>query len=97
MFVEIATIDVKPGDESVFERQVAQAVPVFLRAKGCHGVTLNRVVETPSTYQLFVQWETVENHMVDFRESPDFQIWRGLVGPHFASPPRVVHIHQVKL
>lgn len=97
MFVEIAHIDVKPGEESVFEKQVAKAVPVFLAAKGCHGVSLHRVVENPSQYQLFVKWETVDNHMVDFRESADFQIWRGLVGPHFASPPRVEHVHEILL
>jgi hypothetical protein len=34
----------------------------------------------------------VENHMVDFRESEDFQEWRRLAGPHFAAPPRVEHV-----
>ena len=34
---------------------------------------------------------TMENHTVDFRESPAFQEWRALVGPYFAVPPAVEH------
>jgi hypothetical protein len=33
--------------------------------------------------------------MVDFRESADFQEWRALAGPHFASPPEVEHTNTV--
>jgi len=31
------------------------------------------------------------NHTVDFRESPAFAEWRGIVGPFFASAPQVEH------
>jgi hypothetical protein len=44
---------------------------------------------------LFVTWETVEDHTVGFRNSPEFQDWRGLVGHCFASPPEVEHVQQV--
>ena len=74
-----------------FEIGVAQAAPLFLRAKGCHGLNLQRVVEDLSVYRLVVQWETVEHHTVDFRNSDDFQEWRRLVGPFFANPPVVTH------
>jgi hypothetical protein len=33
----------------------------------------------------------VEDHMVHFRESADFQTWRAEVGPYFATPPQVQH------
>jgi heme-degrading monooxygenase HmoA len=95
MFIEIAQIDVKPGTEAEFERGVAEAVPLFRRAKGCKGAELLRSVEKPSRYRLFVKWETVENHTVDFRGSADFQQWRKLVAHCFASPPEVEHVHQV--
>lgn len=97
MFVEIAHLDIKPGEEAQFEKQVSKAVPFFVAAKGCHGVSLHRCVEKPNQYQLYVKWETVENHMVDFRESEGFQQWRALVGPHFANPPWVEHTHEIKL
>jgi hypothetical protein len=42
-----------------------------------------------------IDWETLENHTVDFRESEDFQVWRGLVSHCFASPPEVQHARTV--
>ncbi len=95
MFLEIAQIDVKPGLEAEFEASVAKAAPLFARAKGCKGMELQRSEEKPSRYRLFVKWETVENHTVDFRGSADFQEWRKLVGHCFASPPEVEHTKQV--
>ena len=94
MILEIAQIDVKPGLESEFEAGVAKAAPIFQRAKGCKGLTLQRSVEKPARYRLFIQWDTVENHTVDFRGSADFQEWRKLVGHCFASPPEVEHVRQ---
>ena len=39
-----------------------------------------------------MQWDTVENHTVDFRGSADFAEWRKLVGHCFAQPPQVEHV-----
>ena len=83
MITEIAQIDVKPGMEKDFEAGVNSAVPLFKRAKGCKGATLQRSHENPQRYRLFLQWETLENHTVDFRGSADFQEWRKLVGHCF--------------
>jgi heme-degrading monooxygenase HmoA len=92
MITEIAQIDVKPGMESEFEAGVKAATPLFQRAKGCAGMTLQRSHEMPSRYRLFLQWETLENHTVDFRGSADYQEWRKLVSPYFATPPYVEHV-----
>ena len=94
MILEIAQIDIKPGMESEFEAGVKAAAPIFKRAKGCHSMELQRSIEKPARYRLFVQWDTVENHTVDFRGSPDFQEWRKLVGHCFAAPPEVEHTAQ---
>lgn len=94
MIREIAELTITTGQEIDFERGVEKAAPLFLRAKGCHGVSLQRVVETPSIYRLVVEWETVENHMIGFRSSADFQTWRGLVGTYFAAPPVVTHTQE---
>lgn len=91
MILEIAQLQIKPGSEAAFEAGVAQAAPLFQRARGCHGMRLLRSIESPSSYTLEVRWETVENHMVDFRESEDFGKWRALVGEYFAAPPQVGH------
>ena len=73
MFLEIAQIDVKPGLEAEFEAGVGKAAPLFRRAKGCQSLSLQRSIEKPSRYRLFIAWQTVENHTADFRGSADFQ------------------------
>jgi heme-degrading monooxygenase HmoA len=95
MVTEIAQIDVKPGSEKDFEAAVAKARPLFLRAKGGKGFELHKSIEKPSRYRLLAQWETLENHTVDFRGSEDFTAWRGLVGQYFAAPPEVEHTETV--
>jgi heme-degrading monooxygenase HmoA len=94
MILEIAQVDIKPGQEAEFEAGVAKAAPLFKRAKGCKSLSLQRSVEKPSRYRLFIGWDTVENHTVDFRGSSDFQEWRKLVGHCFASPPEVEHVRE---
>jgi len=94
MFLEIAQIDIKPGLEAEFEAGVGKAAPLFQRAKGCNSLSLQRSVEKPLRYRLFIGWETVENHTVDFRNSADFQEWRKLVGHCFASAPEVEHVRE---
>jgi len=93
--LEIADIGVKPGLEAEFEAGVAKAAPLFKSAKGCHGLSLQRSHETPTRYLLFVQWETVEAHMVDFRNSPAFAGWRDCVQHCFETPPQVQHVQCV--
>jgi heme-degrading monooxygenase HmoA len=92
--LEIAQIDVKPGLEAEFETGVAKAAPLFQRAKGCRGLELQRSLERPSRYRLFVRWDTVEDHTVAFRSSDDFHEWRRLVGHCFERPPEVEHTVQ---
>lgn len=91
MITEIATLTIDPGQSEAFEAAVAKAAPLFQSAAGCHGMALEQVIETPEKYRLLVQWETVDHHMVTFRESEAFQQWRALAGPYFVEPPSVVH------
>ena len=91
MITEIAQIEIKPGSEKDFEAAVLKAQPIFKRSKGWKTFELHKSIEKPSRYRLVIEWETLENHTKDFRESQDFQEWRALVGPHFASPPDVEH------
>ena len=95
MIREIAEIDVIVGQEAAFEAAVAEAAPHFKSARGCRSFTLDRSIEHPQRFRLTVGWDSVEDHMVHFRKSPAFQVWRGLVGPYFAAPPRVEHVERV--
>ena len=91
MIFEMARFEIKSGMEANFEEGVAQATHLFKRAHGCHRLQLLRTVEQPSIYTLMVTWETVEDYMVGFRQSENFQEWRTLVGDFFAGPPQVEH------
>jgi heme-degrading monooxygenase HmoA len=95
MVLEIAEFDIIPGKEEAFEAGVREAVPLFQAAKGYRGITLRRIVEKPGTYRLLVEWETLEDHTVAFRNSEAFQKWRSLVGGYFAATPRVDHSETV--
>lgn len=92
---EIARMEIKPGHEEAFEAAVAEAVPLFQQSRGARTFALERSEEFPRRYRLVVGWETIENHLVDFRGSGQFQAWRALVGEHFASPPEVEHVRNV--
>lgn len=95
MITEIAALRIDPARAGDFEAAVAAAKEHFRTAPGCHGISLERVIETPGAYNLRVLWETVEAHTVDFRGSENFQKWRALAGPFFLEPPVVVHSETV--
>ena len=95
MIHEIAELTIQAGTNAAFEAAVAQAVPLFQRARGCVSMRLDRTIERPETYRLVVGWETLEDHTVHFRGSDDFQAWRALVGGFFAGAPTVEHIETV--
>lgn len=92
MIRELAEIDIKPGHEQAFETAAVLARDLFLASKGCLAFRLHRSLEQPTRYRMFVEWETIEDHMVEFRNSDNFLEWRRLCGPHFQNPPRVEHL-----
>ena len=77
------------------EGELLESHRIFLRSKGCKGVSLVRSIEKPQRYRLMVQWETVENHTVDFRNSENFPAWRACVQHCFAGTPEVEHVSTV--
>lgn len=94
--IERARLTIIPGEEASFEAAFLRAAPLFLGAKGCTAVRIERVIEMPSVYVLVVDWQELGDHLVHFRGSDAFQEWRRLVSPHFAQPPEVEHLVAVK-
>jgi heme-degrading monooxygenase HmoA len=92
MILEIADIRIKPGQQQDFDAAIVRGLEqVISKAKGYVSHRVNKCIETPERYVLMIHWQTLENHTIDFRESPAFQEWRGYVGPFFAAPPLVEH------
>lgn len=95
MVLERATFRITPGREQEFEQVFEQAKLVIARAEGFLGARLLRGVESPSSFLLLVEWATLEDHTVGFRDSPAFGEWRGLIGHLFDGPPDVEHFTEV--
>ena len=91
MVLEHALITIRPGTAEAFEAAMAEARTVIGASPGFVSLRLHRGVETPDRYLLLVEWETMDDHVVGFRESDAFVAWRALIGPYFESPPDVVH------
>ena len=92
MILEVADIRIHPGKQAEFDQAILRGVKtVVSKAKGYLGFRVNKSIETPERYLLFIVWETLENHTVDFRQGPAFTEWRAIVGPYFAQPPFVEH------
>jgi quinol monooxygenase YgiN len=95
MIHEIATLTIDPSHAAEFEVAVAKARPHFEAANGYVSFALRKSIENAGRYLLIVGWDSVEAHMVDFRESPGFQAWRDLVAHFFVAPPTVEHVQNV--
>ena len=92
MILEVADIRIQPGRQAEFDAAIQHGVnTVISQAKGFAGFKVNKGIESPERYVLQIFWATLENHTVDFRQSPLFAEWRAIVGPFFASPPVVEH------
>ena len=42
-------------------------------------------------YILLIEWDSLEDHTIGFRESDLFKEWRALIGSFFLEPPLVQH------
>ena len=91
MIVEIARIRIKPGMQAAFEESLRFLGNAFKRSKGCHGAEMRRSLEDPAVYYVHVRWDSVDNHMVDFRGSPDGAEWARLSRPCLEGPPVMDH------
>ena len=92
MILEIADIRIPPGKQAEFDAAIQHGIKtVVSTAKGFRGFEVRKGIETPERYVLMIEWETLENHTVDFRQGPLFPQWRAIVGPYFAVPPVVEH------
>jgi heme-degrading monooxygenase HmoA len=89
--LEVATLSVKPGQEAAFEAAFAEAKDIFRSMKGFVSLQLKRGVEHSSRYLLLVEWQTIEDHTVGFRQSPLFPRWKELVYHFYEQPPTIEH------
>lgn len=91
MILEIASLQVRPGQAAAFEAAFLQAQAIIASMPGYLGHELQRCLERDDHYMLLVRWRSVQDHEVGFRTSPQYQQWRALLH-HFYDPfPTVLH------
>lgn len=97
MILELAELRIQPGKQAEFDVAITRGVAdVISKSKGYLGHQISKGIESPERYVLMIYWETLENHTEDFRGSPAFAAWRGIVSPYFSAPPQVEHFDLVE-
>ncbi|MDE1946980.1 MAG: antibiotic biosynthesis monooxygenase [Burkholderiales bacterium] len=92
MILEHADILIQPGQQAAFTEAIQRGLAtVISQAQGFRGAKVYKGIESAERFVLQIQWETLEDHTVAFRQGPLFGQWRAIVGPFFAAPPVVEH------
>ncbi|MEY2856925.1 MAG: hypothetical protein RLZZ74_1237 [Cyanobacteriota bacterium] len=95
MILEIAVLNIKPGMNQQYEAAFAEASQIISSMNGYLSHDLQKCLEIENQYLLLVNWETIEDHTVGFRQSAEYQIWKKLLH-HFYDPfPTVEHYQTV--
>ncbi|WP_127587693.1 antibiotic biosynthesis monooxygenase family protein [Paenibacillus koleovorans] len=97
MILEAAYLQVKPRQEKAFESAFREASSIIASMGGYIRHELQRCLEVQGRYLLLVEWETLEDHTIGFRQSTEYLRWKQLLH-HFYDPfPTVEHFERVEL
>src|SRR5689334_9381892 len=91
MILEIAPLQVRPGQSPDFEAAFRKAQAIISSMPGYISHELVRCLEREDQYVLLQRWRTLEHHRVGFLQSARYQDWKALLH-HFYDPfPTVLH------
>jgi heme-degrading monooxygenase HmoA len=91
MILEVAVLDVRAGESAPFELAFEEAQQIIASMPGYQRHELRRCVEAAHRYLLLVWWDTLEDHTVGFRGSPEYQRWKTLLHRFYDPFPTVLH------
>ena len=95
MILEVAILNIIPGQADAFEAAFGQAQKIISSMQGYVSHELQKCMEVENQYILLVRWETLTDHTVGFRQSAEYQQWKALLH-HFYDPlPGVDHYESV--
>jgi len=95
MILEVAVLDVVPGQETEFQASFARAQNIISSMPGYISHNLRRCIEKPSRYILLVHWEKLEDHTVGFRGSAQYREWKSLLHHYYDPFPEVEHYAEI--
>ena len=91
MVLEVAILEVRPGQEQAFEATFLHARQIIGASAGFLGLELQRCLESQGRYILLVRWRSLEDHTVGFRQSESYQRWKALLHHYYDPTPTVEH------
>jgi heme-degrading monooxygenase HmoA len=91
MILEVAILDVLPEKTADFEASFELSAKIISSMKGWLGHQLQQCLEVPNRYILLVKWETLEDHTIGFRQSPEYQTWKKNLHHYYSPFPIVEH------
>jgi heme-degrading monooxygenase HmoA len=95
MVLEVAVLQIKPGQTAAFEDAFRDAHEIIKSMPGYVSHQVQRCVENPGQYILLVNWRSLKDHTEGFRGSVQYQEWKSKLH-HFYDPfPRVEHYELV--
>lgn len=89
MILEVAILNVIAEKPEEFEDTFSTAQNIISSVKGYKWHQLQRYIEVPNRHILLVQWETLEDHTVGFRQSAEYLEWKKLLHPFYDPSPTV--------
>ena len=95
MILEVAILNVKPALTEQFEQDFKKASVFISAIKGYVNHSLQKCVEVENQYLLLVNWETLEDHTIGFRQSAVYQEWKKLLHDYYDPFPKVEHYEMV--
>ncbi|PGT20026.1 antibiotic biosynthesis monooxygenase family protein [Bacillus cereus] len=96
MILEAVMLQVKDVMKTEYESVFKQASSIISSMQGYINHELQRCMGHKGKYLLLVQWETLEDHTIGFRQSEQYQEWKALLH-HFYDPfPTVEHFERVE-
>lgn len=88
MILELALLHVRTGKGGAFEGAFSQAQDIIASTPGYISHQLLRSLDRTDKYVLLVQWQSVEDHTIGFRQAAKYQEWKRLLH-HFYEPVAV--------
>lgn len=95
MVLEVVDIRVTPGRAGEFVTAYRSVLDVLITTPGCQRATMNHSVESPNRFVLLVEWDSIEAHVENFRQTERLPRWRAAVTEFFAEAPRMEHMLEV--
>ena len=99
MILEVAILNIKEGAEIDFENDFKNASKFISAIKGYLNHSLSKCIEQKNKYLLLVNWDTLNDHTIGFRQSNNtsngnvycipittlFQLWNTMI-PYIRTP-----------